>query len=118
MDPLDWLTRGAVARELHCHVSTVRRLEASGDLKARIGDGGIRYFSYWDVKNLKERRVRKKLGHAAEMRLAAFRLFERGVAWQDVALQLHYDPLRVHYLWELYSMERSSGLAAGAPKGE
>ena len=90
----------------------------SGDLKARIGDGGIRYFSYWDVKNLKERRARKKLGHAAEMRLAAFRLFERGVAWQDVALQLHYDPLRVHYLWELYSMERSSGLAAGAPKGE
>ena len=106
MDPLDWFTRGAVARELNCHVSTVRRLEASGDLHARIGDGGVRYFSYREVKNLKERRARKKSSHAAELRLEAFQLFERGVAWQDVALQLRYDPLRVHNLWHLYSMGR------------
>jgi DNA-binding transcriptional MerR regulator len=96
MDPLDWLTRGAVARELNCHVSTVRRLEANGVLKPRIGDGGVRYFSYWAVKDIKESRTRRKLGHAAETRLAAFQLFERGVAWQDVALRLHTDPLRVH----------------------
>jgi hypothetical protein len=102
MDPLDWFTRGAVARELHCHVSTVRRLEANGELTARIGDGGVRYFSYWEVKRLKERRARKKLSHAAEMRLDAFQLFERGVPWQQVALSLHCDPLRVRNLWHVY----------------
>jgi hypothetical protein len=112
MDPLHWFTRGAVARELSCHVSTVRRLEASRELKARIGDGGVRYFSYWEVKDLKERRAKKKLGNAAEMRLAAFRLFERGVAWQDVALRLHCDPLRVHHLWELYSLDRGMRIQA------
>jgi hypothetical protein len=106
MDPLDWFTRGAVARELGCHVSTVRRLETSGVLRPRIGDGGVRFFSFWDVKNLKERRARKKVGRAAEMRLAAFQLFERGVAWQDVALRLRYDPLRIHNLWELFTSDR------------
>jgi hypothetical protein len=107
MNPLEWMTRGDVARELKCHVSSIRRLEAKGDLNPIIGDGGVRFFRYWEVRNLKERRARKKIGHAAEMRLAAFRLFDRGVAWQDVALQLDYDPLRVHYLWKLYSLDGS-----------
>jgi hypothetical protein len=60
-----------------------------------------------DGPELKERRARKKSGQAAELRLAAFRLFDRGVAWQDVALQLDYDPLRVHHLWKLYSLDRT-----------
>jgi hypothetical protein len=106
MDPLEWFTRGAVARELNCHVSTVRRLETNGDLHPRIGDGGVRYFLYLEVRNLRERRARKRLGHAAEMRIAAFQLFDRGVAWQDVALQLHADPLRIHHLWELFTLGR------------
>jgi hypothetical protein len=109
MDPLDWFTRGQVAQELACHVSTVRRLEANRELNPRIGDGGVRYFSYSEVKNLKERRARRKLSDAAEARLAAFRLFERGVAWQNVALRLHSDPLRIHHLWELYCMGREIG---------
>lgn len=107
MDPLDWLTRGAVARALNCHVSTVRRLEAHGVLKPRIGDGGLRYFSYRAVKDLKESRAKKKLSHAAETRLAAFELFRQGVDWRDVAIELRCDPLRVHQLWQLYS-ERGS----------
>jgi hypothetical protein len=42
MNPFEWWTRGRVARELDAHVSTVRRLETSGDLNPRLGDGGIR----------------------------------------------------------------------------
>jgi hypothetical protein len=58
------------------------------------------------VRNVEERRTTKKLGCAAERRLAAFDLFARGVAWQEVALRLRYDPLRVHHLWKLFTMDR------------
>jgi hypothetical protein len=58
--------------------------------------------------NLKERRTKKKRGRAAAMRLAAFDLFAQGIPWQEVAIRLRYDPLRVHHLWQLYSMDRRS----------
>jgi hypothetical protein len=107
MDPNQWLTRGDVARRLGVHVSTVRRLEARGELIPAIEeDGGLRYFHLYQVMTLKKRRVRKAQGQTAEIRLTAFELFQRGVDWRDVAIRLHHDPLRVHRLWHLYSMDR------------
>lgn len=104
MDPTQWLTRGDVARRLGVHVSTVRRMEAHGELIPVIEeDGGLRYFTLYQVMTLKRRRTRQAKAQAAEIRLAAFTLFRRGVDWRDVALRLQYDPLRVHWLWHLYS---------------
>jgi MerR family regulatory protein len=104
MEPSEWLTRGDVARRLGVHVSTVRRLEARGDLIPKIEEeGGVRYFFLSQVIYLKRRRTRKVQEQAAEIRLAAFELFRRGVDWRDVAIRLHYDPLRIHRLWRLYS---------------
>lgn len=109
MDPNQWLTRGDVARRLGVHVSTVRRLEARGKLIPAIEeDGGLRYFHLYQVVALKRRRTRKAQEQAAEMRLAAFELFRRGVDWRDVAIRLRYDPFRVHRLWRLYSVDKSS----------
>jgi hypothetical protein len=104
MDRTQWLTRGDVARQLGIHVSTVRRLEARGELVPKIEEeGGLRYFTLWQVMKLKERRARNARDRAAEMRIAAFEMFQDGVDWRDVAIRLHYDPLRVHRLWHLYS---------------
>lgn len=107
-NPADWWTRGRVARELDVHISTVRRLEIKGDLRPHLGDGGIRYFIRYDVMDLKKRWAKKKWNRAAVMRLTAFDLFDQGVRWQDVAIRLRYDPLRIHHLWRLYSMDRRS----------
>jgi hypothetical protein len=110
MDPGDWLTRGDVARHLGVHVSTIRRLEARGELIPHIEeDGGLRYFTLWHVAYLKKRRARKAQKQAAEIRLAAFELFQRGVDWRDVAIRLHYDPLRVHRLWRLFTANAKLG---------
>ena len=111
MEPSQWLTRGDVARRLGVHVSTVRRLEARGELIPAIEeDGGVRYFTLWQVKTLNRRRTRKAQEQAAEIRLRAFELFRRGVDWRDVAIRLHYDPLRVRRLWHLYSArEKGAG---------
>jgi hypothetical protein len=104
MEPSEWLTRGDVARRLGVHVSTVRRLEARGDLIPKIEeDGGVRYFFLSQVINLMRRRTRAVQDQAAEIRVAAFELFRRGIDWRDVAIRLHYDPLRIHRLWRLYS---------------
>jgi hypothetical protein len=104
MDPNQWLTRGDVARRLGVHISTVRRLEARGELVPVIEeDGGLRYFHLYQVVMLKKGRTRKAQEQAAEVRVAAFELFRRGVDWRDVAIRLHYDPLRVHRLWRLYA---------------
>lgn len=109
MDPNQWLTRGDVARRLGVHVSSVRRLEARGDLVPVIEeDGGLRYFHLYQVVALKKRRARKAQEQAVEIRLAAFELFRRGVDWRDVAIRLRYDPLRMHRLWRLYSVGESS----------
>ena len=42
------------------------------------------------------------------MRVAAFEFFQEGVDWRDVAIRLHYDPLRVHRLWRLYALEQKT----------
>ena len=105
MDPTQWLTRGAAARQLGVHVSTIRRLEARGELVPNIEEeGGLRYFTLWQVMELRDRRTRKARERAADIRLAAFELFHRGLDWRDVAIRLRYDPLRVHRLWRLYSL--------------
>ncbi len=105
MDPTQWLTRGAAARQLGVHVSTIRRLEARGELVPKIEEeGGLRYFTLWQVMEVRDPRTRKARERAADIRLAAFELFHRGVDWRDVAIRLRYDPLRVHRLWRLYSM--------------
>ena len=105
MDPALWLTRGDAARRLGVHVSTIRRLEARGELVPNIEEeGGLRYFTLWQIVQLRDRRTRKAREHAAEIRLAAFELFRRGADWRDVAIRLRYDPLRVHRLWRLYSL--------------
>jgi DNA-binding transcriptional MerR regulator len=97
MDPSQWLTRGDAARHLGVYVSTVRRLEARGELVPKIEEeGGLRYFTLWQVLKLKEHRARKARNRAAEMRVAAFELFQDGVDWRDVAIRLRYDPLALH----------------------
>ena len=105
MDPAQWLTRGDAARRLGVHVSTIRRLEARGELVPNIEEeGGLRYFTLWRVMELRDRRARNARDRVAAIRLAAFELFRRGKDWRDVAIRLHYDPLGVHRLWRLYSL--------------
>lgn len=109
MDPTQWLTRGAAARYLGVHVSTIRRLEARGELVPHIEEeGGLRYFTLWQVMQLRNRRTRSAREQAADMRLAAFEFFRQGVDWRDVAIRLRYDPLRVHRLWRLYSLDKAA----------
>lgn len=109
MDPTQWLTRGAAARCLGVHVSTVRRLEARGELVPHIEEeGGLRYFTLWQVMQLRNRRTRSAREQAADMRLAAFEFFRQGMDWRDVAIRLRYDPLRVHRLWRLYSFDEAA----------
>jgi hypothetical protein len=103
------LTRGHVARMLGVHVSAVRRLEARGDLHPEVGPGGIRYFTVYELRDLQARRLSVTRGRSAAMRLAAFELFREGVDWRDVAIQLRYDPYRVHRLWQLYVVDENSG---------
>lgn len=103
------LTRGDVARMLGVHVSAVRRLEARGDLHPEVGAGGIRYFTLYELRDLQARRLSATRTRSAAMRLAAFELFREGVDWRDVAIQLRYDPYRVHRLWRLYVVDEKSG---------
>lgn len=103
------ITRGYVAWCLSVDVSTVRRLEAGGQLHPRIGAGGIRYFDMREVRRVRAERLRQVVDHTADIRLAAFALFRRGVDWRDVAIKLRYDPYRVHRLWRLYTMDQRIG---------
>jgi hypothetical protein len=100
------ITRGYVAQILGVDVSTVRRLEARGQLHPTIGRGGIRYFEMHEVRRLKAHRLRLLSNQHVEMKLAAFVLFRKGVDWRDVAIKLRYDPYRVRRLWHLYNSER------------
>jgi predicted RNase H-related nuclease YkuK (DUF458 family) len=92
-----------VAQILGVDVSTVRRLEARGQLHPKIGRGGIRYFEMHEVRRLKAHRLRLLSNQHVEMKLAAFVLFRKGVDWRDVAIKLRYDPHRVRRLWHLYN---------------
>jgi len=90
------------------HVSTVRRLEASGELHPQIGPGGIRYFTVNELLRVERRQFSAPEDRTTEVRLAAFKLFQQGVDWRDVAIRLHYDPYRVHRLWRLYIIDKKS----------
>jgi hypothetical protein len=104
VDPDDEpITRGYVAQILGVDVSTVRRLEARGQLHPKIGRGGIRYFEMHEVRRLSAHRLRLLRSQHVEMKLAAFALFRKGVDWRDVAIRLRYDPYRVRRLWQLYA---------------
>jgi hypothetical protein len=102
------LTRGGAARELGVNVSTVRRMEVRGELVPEIDENGIRWFSYYEVRALKQRRVRKNQDKGAEIQIAAFELFRKGVDWRDVTIRLRYDPRRVYRLWQLYSVKEEA----------
>jgi hypothetical protein len=102
------LTRGYMARALGVHVSTVRRLEARGELHPEVGAGGIRYFTLRELMDLERRQLSTAPDRTTAIRLAAFQLFQEGVDWRKVALRLHYDPYRVHRLWRLYVIDRKS----------
>jgi hypothetical protein len=105
-DPLDEpITRGYVAQVLGVNVSTIRRLEARGQLHPRIGPGGIRYFQMHEVRRLSAHRLRLLRSKDWEMRLAAFAMFRKGLDWRDVAIKLRYDPYRVRRLWRLYMLD-------------
>ena len=101
-------TRGDVARHLGVNVSTVRRLEARGELHPAIGAGGIRYFSVWELDEFEKRRIATARAQTIAMKLAAFELFREGVDWRDVAIKLQYDPYRVYRLWRLYCVDQKS----------
>lgn len=102
------ITRGYVAQILGVDVSTVRRLEARGQLHPTIGRGGIRYFEMHEVRRLKAHRLRLLDNQHVEMKLAAFVLFRKGIDWRDVAIKLRYDPYRVHRLWRLYQADEEA----------
>jgi hypothetical protein len=108
------ITRGYVAQILGVDVSTVRRLEARGQLHPKIGRGGIRYFEMHEVRRLEAHRLRLLRSQHVEIKLAAFALFRKGADWRDVAIKLRYDPYRIHRLWRLYTTDqRISGNGAG-----
>jgi len=69
------ITRGYVAQILGVNVSTVRRLEARGQLHPKIGPGGIRYFQMHEVRRLSAHRIRLLRSQRTEMKVAAFVLF-------------------------------------------
>ena len=102
------LTRGDVARHLGVNVSTVRRLEARGELHPAIGVGGIRCFSVRELDEFTKRRIAAARAQTVAMKLAAFELFREGVDWRDVAIKLQYDPYRVYRLWRLYCVDQKS----------
>jgi hypothetical protein len=97
------ITRGYVAQILGVDVSTVRRMEARGQLHPKIGPGGIRYFEMHEVRRLAGHRLRLVRSQKVELRLAAFALFREGTDWRDVAIKLHHDPHDVRRLWHLYN---------------
>jgi MerR HTH family regulatory protein len=99
------ITRGYVAQILGVDVSTVRRMEARGQLHPKIGPGGIRYFETYEVRRLAAHRLRLLRSQQVEVKLAAFTLFREGADWRDVAIKLHHDPHDVRRLWELYNTE-------------
>jgi hypothetical protein len=103
-DVVQHLTRGGVARFLGVNVSTVRRMEARGQLHPRIGVGGIRYFNMHEMFRLKTDQSRTIRNRAAEKRLTAFELFREGMDWREVAIRLRYDPYRVYRLWRLFGV--------------
>jgi hypothetical protein len=96
------ITRGYVAQILGVDVSTVRRMEARGQLHPKVGPGGIRYFEIYEVRRLAAHRLRLLRSQRVEVKLAAFTLFREGADWRDVAIKLHYDPRRIYQLWHLY----------------
>ena len=97
-----------MAQILGVDVSTVRRLEARGQLHPRIGAGGIRYFDRRELRRLLAHRIRTLRDRTVEIQVAAFELFRRGVDWRDVAIKLRYDPYRVHRLWRLYKLDEET----------
>ncbi len=99
------ITRGYVAQILGVTISTVRRMEARGQLHPKIGSGGIRYFEMHEVRRFSAHRLRLLRSLTVEMKLAAFALFREGTDWRDVAIKLRYDPARVRRLWHLYNAE-------------
>jgi hypothetical protein len=100
------ITRGYVAQILGVDVSTVRRMEARGQLHPKVGPGGIRYFEVYEVRRLAAHRLRLLRSQQVEVKLAAFTLFREGADWRDVAIKLHHDPHDVRRLWHLYNAER------------
>lgn len=103
------ITRGYVAQILGVDVSTVRRMEARGQLHPKVGPGGIRYFEIYEVRRLAAHRLRVQHSQRVEVRLAAFSLFREGADWRDVAIKLHYDPRRIYQLWHLYQSGKDGG---------
>lgn len=101
------MTRGTVAKLLGVDVSTVRRLEVSGELHPRLGPGGIRYFDQHEVLALRARRLRAP-SKAVEMKVMAFEMFQRGVDWRDVAIRLRQDPYRIYRLWRLFTIDEKT----------
>lgn len=110
------ITRGFVAKALDVDVSTVRRLEANGDLHPRVGAGGIRYFEMHEVLTLKERRRRAARGRTIEVRVVALEMFRNGADWRDVAIKLRQDPYEVYRLWKLFSQEQREQSDDGGPR--
>ena len=99
------ITRGYVAQILGVDVSTVRRMEARGELHPKVGPGGIRYLEMYEVRRLAAHRLRLLRSQQVEVKLAAFTLFREGADWRDVAIKLHHDPHDVRRLWHLYAAE-------------
>ena len=69
------ITRGYVAQILGVDVSTVRRLEARGQLHPKIGLGGIRYFQIHEVRRLSAHRLRLLRTQKADIK----HLYERNL---------------------------------------
>jgi hypothetical protein len=101
------MTRGTVAKLLGADISTVRRLEARGELHPRLGPGGIRYFNQREVLALRVHRLRSP-SQAVETKVAAFEMFQRGVDWRDVAISLRQDPYRIYRLWRLFTIDEKT----------
>jgi hypothetical protein len=92
-------------------------MDTRGELIAEIDVRSIRWFSYYEVRALKLRRLRQKQDERAEIRIAAFELFRKRVAWRDIATRRHHDAVRVRQLRQLYSKDDDHTAGAGQSNG-
>ena len=118
--PERW-TRGRVAGVLGCSISSVRRLEESGELHPEVGERGIRFHDPDEVRDLVARQpmAPSSCDHAAHHDQGAalpqgpeapgvvaaevFELFEGGITPVEVVINLERDPATVEALYERWS---------------
>ena len=115
------MTRGEVAKLLDCSISTIRRLEKSGDLFPKVDKNGVRRFDRAEVYELARRRsiplsAESLRGNQIRAELKALELFDAGKDAGEVMRAMRsMTYAEVTAAWEFCMRARTMRLK---PKGE